>query len=344
MDSIKTIVLKTLRQLLSFNTLSKALLILIFSVIFIFVLFPTKDLSDVVSQNVSKFTQNQFYLEFDNIEFNLLSELGVKLDNVYLETPRTAPLNIRELIALPAISTFLYKKPQGKLHLKGIFKGDIEVNITKHREDSSSESKVERSEISVEANKLDLKELKNFLSLPVSLKGRLNLSTKVITPLLTNDTPEGVNTNSTPAATEIQDLTLTIKNFELPQTTLDQNGSIPIDIPGIKLSELVIKARYFGNKLVLSEIKLGKDSDELLGTIKGDMNFSPMIGMGMPMLNQYELSLDLKMKKSFYDKIYLTLSILNAGSYFSPISGGYQFKSKLKGAGTYSVPRFDAYR
>ncbi|MCK6599426.1 MAG: hypothetical protein L6Q37_13755, partial [Bdellovibrionaceae bacterium] len=67
MDSIKTIVLKTLRQLLSFNTLSKALLILIFSVIFIFVLFPTKDLSDVVSQNVSKFTQNQFYLEFDNI-------------------------------------------------------------------------------------------------------------------------------------------------------------------------------------------------------------------------------------------------------------------------------------
>lgn len=317
---------------LFFTNIGKLIFVIAVSLAFIVVIFPLSEVGDLATQNVSKFTNNQYYLEFDTLKLNLLSDLGLELGNVYIETPRTSPLTLKELIALPSLSAILYGKPQGRVKLKGFFRGDVEVDVSKHKEDNPQEKKGERNLIAVEASKIDLKELKNFLVLPVNLSGKLDLSSKIIANLEAQETPE------------IQDLLITIKNFEMPQATIEQPGAIPIDLPGIKLTELVIKARYADNKLLLSEIKVGKDSDEVLGTIKGNVNFSPMTAGRMPMLNQYEMSLDLKMKKSFYDKVYLTLSILNAGSYFSPISGGYQLKTRLVGNGPYSVPRFDAYR
>jgi type II secretion system protein N len=318
---------------LFFQNLGKIILVILLTAGFIIFLFPLNEISDLASQNVSKFTNNQYYLEFETLKINLLSDLGLEMGNVYLETPKTSPLTFKELVALPSLSALLYSKPQGKIKLKGLFKGDVEIEVSKHKEDSSNEKKIERNLISVEASRLDLKELKNFLVLPVNLKGRLDLTSKIIANLEMQETPE------------IQDLQINIKNFEMPQTTIEQPGAIPIDIPGIKLTELIIKARFADNKLFINEIKIGKDSDEVLGSIKGNLNFSPLgQGSAFPMLNQYEMNIDLKMKKSFYDKIYLTLSLLNAGSYFTTISGGYQFKSRLIGSGPYSVPRFDAYK
>lgn len=317
---------------LFFTNIGKMIFVIMVSVAFIVVIFPLSEVGDLATQNVSKYTSNQYYLEFDTLKLNLLSDLGLELGNVYIETPRTSPLTLKELIALPSFSAILYGKPQGRVKLKGFFRGDVEIDVSKHKEDNPQEKKGERNLIAVEATRIDLKELKNFLVLPVNLSGKLDLSSKIIANLEAQETPE------------IQDLLITIKNFEMPQSTIEQPGAIPIDLPGIKLTELVIKARYADNKLLLSEIKVGKDSDEVLGTIKGNVNFAPMVAGRMPMLNQYEMSIDLKMKKSFYDKVYLTLSILNAGSYFTPISGGYQLKTRLVGNGPYSVPRFDAYR
>lgn len=318
---------------LFFSNIGKMLLVLIIAIVFTIVIFPLNEVSDLATQNVSKLTNNQFYLEFETLKLNLLSDLGLEMGDVYLETPRTSPLTVKELIALPSVSALLYGKPQGKLKLKGFFRGNVEIEVSKHKDDHASDKKaIEKNLIAIEASRLDLRELKNFLVLPVNLSGKLDLSSKIIANLEMQETPE------------IQDLIITVKNFEMPQTTMEQPGAIPIDIPGIKLSELVIKARFADNKLLLNEIKVGKDSDEVLGTIKGNMNFASMAAGRMPMLNQYEMSMDLKMKKSFYDKVYLTLSILNAGSYFTPISGGYQLKTRLVGNGPYSVPRFDSYR
>ena len=316
-----------------FRNLGKIFFVFFFSVLFIFFLFPLNELSDLASQNISKITQNQFHVEFETLKLNLFSDFGIQLGNIYFETPHTSPQTITELLALPSFSSILYKKPQGKMKLKGLLKGDVEIEITKHKEDNSSEKKIERHLISVEAARVDLKELKRFLFLPVNFSGRLDLSSKIIANLEIQEPPE------------IQELLLNIKNFELAQTTFEQPGGIPIDIPGIKLSEVIIKGRFFDNKLLISEMKIGKDSDEVLGALNGDINFTS-IGRNnaFPMVNKYDINLDLKMKKSFYDKIYLTLSVFNAGPFFRPISGGFQFKTKISGAGPYTIPRFDAYK
>lgn len=316
---------------LFFSNIGKFFLVISFTLIFIFIFFPLNEISDLVSQNVAKFTNHQYHLEFETLKINLLSDLGIELGDVYVETPRTAPLTFKELIALPSISAILYSEPQGSLKLKGFFRGDVEIDVKKHKEEQASEKKVERNLIAIQASRIDLKELRNFLVLPVKLSGSMDLNSKIIANLEMQETPE------------IQDLLITIKNFEMPASTIENPGAIPIDLPSIKLTELVLKGRFFDNKLLINEIKVGKDSDEVLGTIKGSLGFLSA-GARFPMLNQYEMSIDLKMKKSFYDKVYLTLSILNAGSYFTPISGGYQFKARSIGSGMNSVPRFDAYR
>lgn len=313
------------------SNLGKLIFVLFLSVGFLIYLFPLGDLSDMISGQVSQMTQNQYRVEFEDMNLNVISDLGVELQNLYIETPRTPPIKLKELIARPSLIALLKQKPLGKVKLRGLFKGDAEITIGSYKDESGSESKLEKNLISIEANKLDLLDIKNFLSLPIQLKGKMDINSKVVAHLQMQETPE------------IKDLQIVIKNFEMPQTTLDIPGMIPVDIPGMKVSELTLNGRFSDNKFYLQELKIGKLNDEILGTIKGDISFTAM-GAGIPMFNQYNLSLDLKMKKSFYDKIYLPLSVLNASQYFTNISGGYQFKSKLSSSIGNPIPRFDASR
>ncbi|MCB0371120.1 MAG: hypothetical protein KDD45_17300, partial [Bdellovibrionales bacterium] len=193
--------------ILVFKNIGKIIFVLVVAVIFTVFLFPLNELSDLASQNVSKYTNNQYYLDFDTLKLNLLSDLGVQLGNVYVETPRTAPLTFKQFIAMPSLSAILYAKPQGTIKLKGLFKGDVEIKVSKHKEDNPNETKIERNLISVQANRLSLADLKNFLVLPVNMSGSMSLSSQIIANLEMQQTPE------------IQDLTINIKNFDMPQTT-----------------------------------------------------------------------------------------------------------------------------
>lgn len=328
--------IKNLFIFLFVKNIFKILFVIIFAVVFFVVLFPKNELSDFVSKTVANQTHNQINVDFEDMSFT--NSLGVQLDKVFFEMAGRPPITLKELIASPDLMAALKQKPYGNIKMTGLFSGEAEISVSKHKTDS--DSKVEHSIIAVTANKVDLMGLKNFLKLPFEMHGRADLNTKAISIFQLTPPADG-NAQPPFQLVEIPELTLTVKNFDMPPFTLEQGMALPFNVPGLKLSEIVLKARLYENTFQIQELQLGRGGDELTGTIKGSVTM-----MKGPMMfpEGYEITTDLKMRQSFHDKISLLLPILNASRFVTPFSGGYSFKSKVSWRMGRAMPTFDSAR
>tara|TARA_B110001454_G_scaffold219199_1_gene251710 strand:+ start:14221 stop:15231 length:1011 start_codon:yes stop_codon:yes gene_type:complete len=330
--------LKNLFVFLFVKNIFKILFVIVFSVLFFVILFPKNELSDFVSKMVSDQSHNQVNLAFEDMSFSMANSLGVQLDQVFFEMAGRPPITLKELVASPDLMSALNRKPYGRIKVSGLFSGDAEISVHKHRSDG--ESKADQSMIAVTANKIDLMGLKSFLKLPFEMHGRADLNTKAISIFQLTPPADG---SAQPPFTlvEIPELTLTVKNFDMPPFTLEQGMALPFNVPGLKLSEIVLKARLFDNTFQIQELQLGRANDELTGTIKGNVT---MMKGPMMMPEGYELTTDLQMRQSFHDKISLLLPILNANRFVTPFAGGYSFKSKVSWRMGRAMPSFDSAR
>jgi len=328
--------IKNLFVFLFVKNLFKILFVIIFSVAFFIILFPKNELSDFISKTVANQTHNQINVDFENMSFT--NSLGIQLDKVFFEMAGRPPITLKELIASPDLMAALKQKPYGNIKLSGLFSGNAEISVSKHKTDN--DSKGEHSLIAVTANKVDLMGLKNFLKLPFEIHGRADLNTKAIS-IFQFAPPADGNAQPPFQLVEIPELTLTVKNFDMPPFTLEQGMALPFNVPGLKLSEIVLKARLYENTFQIQELQLGRGGDELTGTIKG--NVTLMKGPAM-FPEGYEITTDLKMRQSFHDKISLLLPILNANRFVTPFTGGYSFKSKVSWRMGRAMPSFDSAR
>lgn len=328
--------IKNLFVFLFVKNIFKILFVIIFAVIFFVLLFPKNELSDFVSKTVANQTYNQINIDFEDMSFT--NSLGVQLDKVFFEMAGRPPITLKELIASPDLMAALKQKPYGTIKMTGLFSGDAEISVSKHKTDN--DSKGEHSLIAVTANKVDLMGLKSFLKLPFEMHGRADLNTKAIS--IFQFTPPADGTPQPPfQLVEIPELTLTVKNFDMPPFTLEQGMALPFNVPGLKLSEIVLKARLYDNTFQIQELQLGRGGDELTGTVKGNVTLLK----GPVMFPEgYEITTDLKMRQSFHDKISLLLPILNANRFVTPFSGGYSFKSKVSWRMGRAMPTFDSAR
>lgn len=328
--------LKNLFVFLFVKNIFKILFVVIFSIVLFVFLFPKNELSDFISKTVANQTQNQINLDFEDMSFT--NTLGVQLDKVFFEMAGRPAITLKELITNPDIMAALKQKPYGQLKMTGLFKGDAQISISKYKTDN--DTKVEHSLIAVSANKVDLMGLKSFLKLPFEMHGRANLNTKAIS-IFQFIPPANGNTQAPFQLVEIPELTLTVKNFDMPPFTLEQGMALPFNVPGLKLSEIVLKARLYENTFQIQELQLGRSGDELTGIIKG--NVTMMTGSAM-FPEGYDITTDLKMRQSFHDKISLLLPILNANRFVTPFAGGYRFKSKVSWRMGRAMPSFDSAR
>lgn len=329
--------LKNLFVFLFIKNLFKILFVIVFSILFFVFLFPKNELSDFISKTVADQTRNQVNLAFEDMSFT--SNLGVQLDQVFFEMAGRPPITLKELIASPDLMAALNRKPYGRIKMTGLFNGDAEISVSKHKSENG-DNKADQSMIAVTANQVDLMGLKSFLKLPFEMHGRADLNTKAIS--IFQLTPPADGTAQPPfTLVEIPELTLTVKNFDMPPFTLEQGMALPFNVPGIKLSEIVLKARLYDNTFQIQELQLGRANDELSGTIKGNIT---MMKGPMMMPEGYEITTDLKMRQSFHDKISLLLPILNANRFVTPFAGGYSFKSKVSWSMGRAMPSFDSAR
>lgn len=297
------------------------------AVFFMFVLFPFEDLSDLVTAQISKATQNQVYVQFENMNLNLLPEPGIELSEVYVETPMTPPLSAEKLALSPSISGLISKKPMGSISAKGFLKGDLELQV---KSGSKTETGLDRQKINLVANKLSLQDLRSLAQLPVLLKGNLNVSTLAQADLTFAEQPEA-------------DLTLEIDKFELPPSNV-QTPMGPFTLPDLKLGKVELKGRLSNGRFNIESGTIGNDNDEVQGIIKGGISLTLNGSNGgvSPIFGAYNLDIALDVKSSFQEKANLFLSFLD--SYKSPSNKGAKYSFKVSGASFRAPPNITGSR
>jgi hypothetical protein len=204
------------------------------------------------------------------------------------------------------------KKPAGSLEAKGLFQGDLEVNL---KGGTKSESGLERQKISLKAEKMSLQELRTLGNIPVMLKGQININTLAQADLTFSEQPEA-------------DLNVEINKFELPPANISTPMG-PLSLPDLKLTKVELKGRLSNGRFNVETGTLGKEGDELTGVIKGGiaMTLSNTDGHLSPIMGAYSFDIKLNVKPSFQDKASLFLSFLEAYKAAGPNGGAsYSFK------------------
>jgi len=294
------------------RNIAKILTMLVAFLIFSFLLFPLDDLSDLVSSQISKASQNSVYLQFEKMKMSFFPQPGIRVEEVFIETIQMPPLTAKEVVLSPSASGFINKQPYGHFSASGILGGQIDIWLGKGQR---TESGLERHKLELSAKEINLQSVRNLADLPVLLKGQLNLEGAVVADFNFADQPEG-------------DISINIDKFELPPSNIPTDMG-PLSLPEMKLSQLNLKGHISAGKFIIEEGVLGKEGDELHGKIKGDLGLriapGPMGGME-PQFGAYGMDLHFSVKKSFQDKAALFLSFLDAGKTVTSEGATYKLK------------------
>lgn len=277
------------------------------TILFLVLLFPLNDLGDLITSKVSLATAGKVYFQFDDLSLSIMPP-GLQMNQVFIETSQFSGLKANELTLRPSISGMLKGKPYGFVNAQGLLKGEVTVNLTSG---TPTEKGVERAQLELTAQKINLKELRSLLGLPFFIQGDLKLETSALADLSFQEQPE-------------MELNFMISKFELPPTNVETAFG-PVTLPEMKLKEVTLKARMVNGSLVVEKGEVGKPGDEIQATLKGTIAVSlkNLGGQIVPVLGSYNFDVDLKTQKSFMDKAGLFLSFLQSHQK-SP--GQYKFK------------------
>lgn len=309
------------------NSKGKIFVLVVSSLIFLLFLFPFDDLSDLISSQVSKLSNNSVYLQFDKLKLSLIPQPGIRMDQVYMESTNTPALSINELTITPSISGLIQQKPFGSVSAKGLLKGNVEVQMGKG---TRTENGAERQRIEISAKQVSLNDLREMAKLPILLKGQVNLETTALADLTFQEQPD-------------IDVDLTINKFELPPSNVNTPMG-PLTLPDLKLTLIELKGRLAAGRFIIETGTIGKPGDELYGTIKGNIGINIVNRGGSfgQQIGAYDFEIDLKAKRGFQDRAALFLSFID--SYKTPTKDGAQYKFKISATNPMMPPNIGASR
>jgi type II secretion system protein N len=318
-----------LKALLSaiFNSKLKIFVLFVSMCVFLFLLFPFNDLGDLVSTQVARLSGNKLFLQFEELKMSLIPTPGLKFQQVYLEAAGLSGIGAQEIKITPSIAGMISQKPYGNVSARGLLKGDVQISV---KSGSRTDSGGERQKIEISAQKLSLQELRDVARLPVMMKGQLTLESTALVDLTLAEQPDA-------------DITLSISQFELPPANV-MTPMGPLTMPDLKLSSLEIKGRLAGGKLIIESGVIGKESDELRGTISGNLDLSLVNAGGgvSPNIGGYDFKIDLRARKNFQDRAALFLSFIDG--YKTATPDGSQYKFRVSAASTMVPPTIGALR
>lgn len=272
----------------------KGLLILILIPLFAIFQFPVDDLSDMVTTQVAQQTHNQVYLQFDKMELGFLP-LSIRLEKMSLDLPNLPTLNVNEVQIYPSLVNLLLQKPAGSIIADGIFRGKMDFSMSPGKK---LEGGVQTQDLELEAKNVQLNDLRQFLKLPVTLRGRVDLKLKGYADL-TFSAPPDIN------------LELQSPDVELSSSTVNTIMG-PLVLPDLKLNRLNFKGRLSNNQLTVEETLIGRENDEASGTLRGNLQLEikPLQGGIVPILGSYAYKVDMKIQKTLEDRARLFLMMV----------------------------------
>lgn len=305
----------------------KIFVMVLSALVFLFFLFPFDDLSDLISSQVAKLSNNSVYVQFEQLKMSLFPTPGVKMDKVYIESIRTPALSAEELVITPSVAGIIQQKPYGHVAAKGLLKGDVDVQVGKG---TKTENGVERHKIEVTAKKISLHDLREMANLPILLKGQLDLQTTALADLSFQEQPD-------------VEVDVVINKFELPPSNVNTPMG-PLTLPDLKLSSVELKGRLAAGRFVIENGTIGKPGDEIYGTIKGNIGLTIVNrgnGFGQQ-IGAYNFEVDLKTKRSFQERAALFLTFIDG--YKTPTSEGAQYKFKVSATNPMMPPSIGTAR
>lgn len=317
------------RQLLKLirESKGKIFVLVVSALVFTFMLFPFDDLSDLITSQVSRLSNNSVYVQFEKLKMSFFPQPGVQMDQVYIESLRTPAISAQELVITPSVRGLIQQKPYGHVSAKGLLKGDVDVHVGKG---SKTENGGERHKIEISAKKVSLHDLREMANLPVLLKGQLNLESTALADLTFQEQPD-------------IEMNLSINQFELPPSNVNTPMG-PLTLPDLKLSTVELKGRLAAGQFVIENGTIGKPGDELYGTIKGKIGLT-IVNRGNSFGHQigaYNIEVDLKTKRSFQERAALFLTFIDG--YKTPTSEGSQYKFKVSASNPMMPPSIGAVR
>lgn len=306
---------------------SKIAITLLSTLVFLILLFPFDDLSDLVTAQIVKASGQTAFLQFEKLNLSLIPHLGLSMQKVDFESPQAPRLHTDELIISPSLSSLLYKKPYGHVIANGLFRGSADLQVSKG---DRSETGTAREKIKIKAQKISLHEVQELAQLPVPLQGQLQIDSVIQADLTLKEQPE-------------MDIELQVQQFEIPTASVPTPMG-PLVLPEVKMGQIQLKGRLSGGNFLIEKGTLGQGNDDLQGNIKGSLGLTleNRGGMPVPRFESYTFDVELKVKKAFQERASALLFLLD--SYKSPTSDGAIYKFKISGMNFYMPPSITALR
>ncbi|MFN7903978.1 MAG: hypothetical protein ACK5P5_02240 [Pseudobdellovibrionaceae bacterium] len=313
--------------------LKKFLLSVLMTAFFLVVFFPTQDLIDLITSQVSFQTQKKAYIQMDSFGFSLIP-VGLNVTAPQFEWTGMPAIKADSVEAYPSVFALIgaitnpnnfAAAPVGDYLVEGLFKGSLNVKVQTGKK---TENGNPRTAVDLVAENLALEEIKNVLKLKLPLKGSIHINSSSLVDL------------SFSAQPEIQPLTISIDRFSLGSTTVNtQMGAV--GIPELSLKQVKLEGRLIGSKFIVDQGIIGSPQDELNGTVKGSItvNFVNQGGVILPQFNGYNFDINLKLKRELEDRAQLFLILIDR--FKSATDGGHQYKFKVSAPNTFSPPQFD---
>ncbi len=301
----------------------KIALISFLTTVFLFVLFPYGDLSDLVTSLVAKNTNNQVYVKFENASVSLVPA-GVQLEKPLIETAAFPALEADFLTFSPNLKSVIFKKPGGSLMAQNFWGGNVEGSLSPG---PTSEAGNELSKISFEGRSISLEKIVDFFNSPVRLQGRADLLTSGSVQLAFLEQPD-------------LDLDFKVSGFNFLTSQINHAQFGNVILPEFKLSSATLKGRLSGGQLLISQAVLGSAQEEMFGQIKGKLalNIVNQRGRIVPEIGEYNVDVDLTLKRQLHDK--LSLFLLLASGYKTDTPAGARYRFKISGVGPAGIPSF----
>lgn len=281
--------------------------------VFGLLLFPFEDLSDLVTAQVAKGTGNRVYVQFEDMGLNLFP-MGMSFEKFSVETGALPPLNVDELTLSPSIMSLLTQKPAGSLRAEGILRGEASISV---KPGKKTESGAPTQAVTLNAEKIQLADLRQFLNLPVMIRGSTDLSADGSVDLAFTTQPD-IQFEITAGRTEI---TSSVLNLPLG----------PVVLPDLGVSQFKAKGRLSAGQLLIEEALIGKTGDELHGKLSGQFNLElrNMGGRIFPMQGSYSYKVDIWASNAFEERAKFFLALVE--SHKQPEGSGHRYRFTLSG-------------
>jgi type II secretion system protein N len=262
---------------------------------FLYLLFPFNDLGDLVTSKISEGTNNQAFVNFDNIDLALLPHPSLVLTKVSIETPFAPTLIAKSLSVSPSFLGLISFHPGVNVEANGVLGGNLD--LTAGLGEKTMTTPVHRKQkVSMELDGISLGTLAKLASSPLRVDGQISGS------VIAEVDPEFA-----------EQLTGEI-DLKSEKTVFPEANIMGMGLPKLNLGDVIVQGQADKGQLDLTSFVAGHKGGDLYVTATGkiDIRMQKQMNGVMPPQGGYDLIVNVQLGDTLRQKLGPFLSAIQA--------------------------------